>query len=74
MIYLFDMQIDIEEIAEEAEFCRFFLGKFSELLAINHSLYERRDIFVPWLLTLSHVLVVLKLVWVRPSPQMSRIK
>ena len=44
-----------------AEFYHFFLGKFLELLAIIHSSSEGRDIFVPWLLKLSHVLVVLQL-------------
>ena len=32
-----------------------------ELLAINHTLPERRDNFVPQLMKLSHILVVLQL-------------
>ena len=42
-----------------------------ELLVINHSLSERRNIFVPRWLKLSRVLVVLQLAWVRTSPQFS---
>ena len=34
-------------------------AKLFELLAINHSSSERRIIFIPWLMKLSHVLVVL---------------
>ena len=45
-----------------------------ELLAINHSSPERRIIFVPRLLRLSHVLVVLLLAWVRTSQQLSWIR
>ena len=41
-----------------------------ELLVINHGLSERRNIFVPQWLELSHVLVVLQLAWVRISPQL----
>ena len=42
-------------------------AKLLELLAINHS-SERRDVFVPRLLKLSHVLVVLQLAWM-PIPR-----
>ena len=34
-------------------------AKLLEMLAINHSLSEKRIIFGPWLLKFSHVLVVL---------------
>ena len=34
-------------------------AKLLELLAINHSMSERRIIFVSWLLKFTHVLVVL---------------
>ena len=44
-----------------------------ELLAINHSSSERRIIFVPRLLKLSHILVVLYFAWVRTSPHLSWI-
>ena len=44
-----------------------------ELLAIDHSLSERKIIFVPWWLKFSHALVVLQLAWVRTSPQLSWI-
>ena len=44
-----------------------------KLLAINHSSSERRDIFVPRLLKLSHVLVVLQLAWVLISWELSSI-
>ena len=44
--------------------CKLFLiidllpfAKLLELVAINHSLSERRISFVPWLLKLSHVLI-----------------
>ena len=43
-------------------------AKLFELLATNRSLSEKRDILVPQLLNLSHVLVVLQLTWVRTSP------
>ena len=43
-------------------------AKLFELLATNRSLSEKRDILVPRLLNLSHVLVVLQLTWVRTSP------
>ena len=58
-----------------AELHRFFLGKFLELLAINLSLSERRDIFIfgPRLLKLSHGLVVLQFPCVRTSLQLSWI-
>ena len=56
-----------------AEFRRFFLGKFLLLLAINHNPSEWRDICVPWLLKLSHVLVVLQLAWVRTFLRLSWI-
>ena len=39
----------------------------------NHSLSKRIDISFPQLLKLSHVLVVLQLVWVQTSPQFSPI-
>ena len=51
----------------------FFLGKFLEILATNHSLSKRRDIFVPQLLELPHVLIVLQLAWMHSSPQLSWI-
>ena len=53
--------------------CCFFLEKSWELLGINHSLSERRDIFVSQLLKLSHVLVVLQLAWVPTSLKLSCI-
>ena len=43
-------------------------AKLFELLATNRSFSEKRDILVPQLLNLSHVLVVLQLTWVRTSP------
>ena len=43
----------------------FFSWKILEVLAINHSASERRDIFVPELLKLSHAVVVLQFAWVR---------
>lgn len=39
------------------------LAKLLDFLAINHSLFERRGIFIPWLLKLSHVLDTLQLAW-----------
>ena len=48
-------------------------AKIVELLAINHSLSERRDNFVPQLMKLSHILVVLQLARVCISPQLSWI-
>ena len=39
-----------------------------ELLVINHSSSERRNIFVPRWLKLSRVVVVSQLAWVRTSP------
>ena len=48
-------------------------AKLLELLAIDHSLSEKRIIFVPQWLKFSHVLVVLQLAWVRASPQLSWI-
>ena len=47
--------------------------KLLDLLAINHSLSERRDSFVPHLLKLSYVLFFLQLTWVRTSSQFSSI-
>ena len=44
-----------------------------ELLVINHSSSERRNIFVPQWLKLSRVLVVLQIAWMRTSPQFSWI-
>ena len=44
-----------------------------ELLVINHGLSERKIIFVPWLLKLSHVLVVLKFAWVKQPFQDVRV-
>ena len=41
-----------------------------ELLVINHSLSERRNIFVLWWLKLSCVLVILQLPWVHTSSQL----
>ena len=38
--------------------------KLLELLAINHSSYESRITFVPWLLKFFHLLIVLWLAWV----------
>ena len=45
-----------------------------ELLANNHSLSERRIIFLPWLLKFYHVLVVLELTQVCTFLQLSWIK
>ena len=42
-----------------------------DLLVINHSSCERRNIFVPRWLKLSRVLVVLQLAWMRLFPQLS---
>ena len=44
-----------------------------DLLVINHSSCERRNIFVPRWLKLSRVLVVLQLAWMRLFPQLSWI-
>ena len=44
-----------------------------DLLVINHSSSERMNIFVPWWLKLSCVLVVLQVAWVCTSPQLSWI-
>ena len=44
-----------------------------ELLVINHSSPERRNIFVLQWLKLSRLLVVLQLAWVHTSPQLSLI-
>ena len=46
-----------------------FLGKFLKLLAINQGSSKRREIFVPWLLKLTHVVFILQRVWVHTSPQ-----
>ena len=64
---------DITFFHQVIEFCFFLLGKFLDFLAINQSLSERKDIFVPWLLKLPFVLVVLQLSWVLFSPQSSWI-
>ena len=41
-----------------------------ELLVVNHSSFEGRNIFVPRWLKVSHVLVVLQLAWLRTLPQL----
>ena len=67
--YLFNVDLIFFHQTEEFHhFFFFFFGKFLELLAINHSLSERRDI-VTQLLKLYHFLVVLQLAWVPTSLQ-----
>ena len=46
------------------------LQNLLELSVINHISSEKRNIFVPWWLKLSHVLVVLQLEWLRSSLQL----
>ena len=46
------------------------LTNLMELLVINQSLSERRNVFVPCCLKLFILLVALQLAWVRTSPQL----
>ena len=52
----------------------FPFAKLLELLPVNNSSSEKRDIFVPRLSKLYHVLLDLQLAWVRTSPQLSWIR